>query len=168
MKKFKRILGYLLLVVLSLFLTGCVQTNNYSDLKKALNDTIESISSKYDLDNITDNIELSGIDDRFIYKFISSNENVISSSGIVNRPVEQSEVIITVRVYENELFVQDSFKCVVLPIEVTEDYTKLRQVLDDAISNITTKYDLNKAEERAHIVEGQACEDVILEKWFDN
>ena len=143
MKKFKKIFGYLLLVVLSLFLTGCVQTNNYSDLKKALNDTIESISSKYDLDNITDNLELSGTDDRFIYKFISSNENVISSSGIVNRQVEQSEVIITVRVYENELFVQDSFKCVVLPIEITEDYTKLRQVLDNTISNITTKYDLN-------------------------
>ena len=152
MKKIKRVFNYILLVILSLFLIGCTEINDYSDLRNALNDTIESIQLKYDLDNVTNDLEFVGANNNYSYKFISSDETVISSTGEVNRQFTLVEVVITVRVYQDEMFLQGTFKCKVIPIEVNQDLIDLQLALDNTINSIESKYDLNNIKSDIELV----------------
>ena len=143
MKKVKLIFNYIILLLFSLILIGCTVEDKYSNLRKALNDTIETISSNYNLEEITDDISLIGTNENYIYQFISSNEEVISNTGKVNRQLEVTTVIITVRVYQEEIFIQDKLECTVLPVENPNQYKELQDALDETINNLKTKYDLN-------------------------
>ena len=152
-RKIKVLIYCLILVFLSFVVCGCQVNNDYTNLKKALDDTINQIEETYDLSAISYNIKLEGYDNNYTYEFISSDESIITNDGVVTRQLEIVNVTIIVRVFKNEFFLQDSFVCTVLPIEKPDEYHDLRVALDDIINYISSTYDLNNITTNIEFIE---------------
>lgn len=126
MNKIKKILSVLLLVFTMLFV-GCGLSNNgnnnYEKVKEELQETITEFKQQYDIENITDDLSFINVDENnYYYTWTSSNPQVISNNGLVNRQKEDVEVVITVKVYYNDVYFEDKITCVVLKIE-NDGYT---------------------------------------------
>lgn len=122
MKNIKKIL-LILLLFLSLIIVGCNNNVNYDNVKIKLDETITEFKEAYDINNITEDITFITIDEEnYYYIWKSSNQDVITNNGLVNRQLEDVEVIITVKIFYKEIYFTDSFTCVVLKIE-SDGYT---------------------------------------------
>lgn len=94
-----------------LFITSC---NKYDDIQNCFNETITSFSSKYDLDAITNDLEFITNDGTYLYKWESSNENVISNTGKVTRQETTTYVVIVVTIYDEKISYSEDINCTVL------------------------------------------------------
>lgn len=142
MKKFNRLI-ILIVFIFSLLLFGCNTPDTYTLLQASLNNTINEIKEQYDLDNITEDINFKYEDENgFSYLWNSSEPEVITNNGFVTRQLKDVEVIITVRVYSEDVFCQGSFTCVVVKLE-SDGYT-----YDiEGTKSLLTIFELNEVEE---------------------
>ncbi len=133
----------LLIVLLIFLLCGCSQPSTFSDLKLSLENTINQISDDYDLNNITENINFKQYENNeYEYQWLSSDQTIITNNGEVTRYFKDKQVIITIKIYLNDLYYQDSFNCTVIKKE-TDGYTF---DLNNTKSFLTI-FTLNKVEE---------------------
>lgn len=122
MKNTKKVL-LILLLFLSLIIVGCNNNVNYDNVKIKLDETITEFKEAYDINNITENITFITVDEEnYYYIWESSNQDVITNNGLVNRQSEDVSVIITVKIFYKEIYFTDSFTCIVLKIE-SDGYT---------------------------------------------
>lgn len=144
MRKISKYIISLFLLLLFL-LVGCTDTTSLSvDLE--LNRIIDDICTKYNLEEITDDIDLNYTSDYYL-EWISSDPNVISTQGKVTRQEENTEVIITLIVSENDYHVEGSFACIVLSKQ-SDGYT---YDLKNVKSYLNIK-DLNQVKENLEYV----------------
>lgn len=141
----KRLNKFLLLIVLlfSLILFGCNTVDVYAQLQTSLNNTINEIKEQYDLENITEDINFIYEDENgFSYLWNSDNPDVITNNGFVTRQIKDVVVTITVRIYSDDVYFQDSFTCVVIKLE-SDGYT-----YDvEGTKSFLTIFDLNEVKE---------------------
>ena len=118
MKKILRSLILIFILSFSLFLIGCETVSEYSLMQFALAETIEEFKETYDVNNITEDLEFITTDENnYTYSWSSSNPEVISNTGEVTRQIQNTEVILTVKLYNDTYYVDDTIICIVIKLE---------------------------------------------------
>lgn len=150
MKNIKKIFN-LILVILLLYLSGCnIQTQDFDipgnivTIQDAINEAIIDLNDNDDQNSITSDLTFIEKYDEFEYQWRSNNEDVISPVGKVNRPLDDTEVIITLKISDDEEFLEKCFVFIVLKQEpVFDGYTYDLKNVKSALSI----YELNEVNE---------------------
>lgn len=140
MKLLKKSL-FVFVLLLSFVLVGCDKTLS-EVLKEGLNDAYIELNENKDLNNIIEDVTfVNGNDKSLEYNWSSSNEEVMSNEGKVNRPSSDTLVTITLKVSKDGYLVSKEFGLRVLkgeevnpgPIDPDKNtYAILHEVLDSA------------------------------------
>ncbi len=122
MKYIKKIL--LLIILLSCFLTGaCAQISEYEKIEIASNEVIDKLYSQYDFKAIDSDIQFIYQYKEYSISWESSNVNIVSNTGKVNRPDKDSEISITIKLYKDGLSYSRIIDVVVIGVNLSDGYT---------------------------------------------
>lgn len=144
MKVIKKYL-YVLLLLLLVIISGC-SIEAKEPLTIAINSAkIELNENESVYEIVSDLTFINGEDNSYNYEWTSSNEKIISNTGEVNRSTEDSEVIITLTVYNSIEQSHKDFIFIVLKAE-SDGYTYDLK----GVKSFLSVYDLNEVEEDGH------------------
>lgn len=151
MKGIKKFFNILLLILLCFF-AGCANPivpepevpDEGISIQVALEEATIELSENDTISSVTSNLIFIEKYEDLEYQWLSSDESVISSTGIVTRPKEDTEVTITLKINDGIDTVEKQFVFIVLKEEIVFDgYTyDLKNV-----KSLLTIYDLNEVEE---------------------
>ena len=143
----KKFLSFVLVLVLSFFLFGCDLLNGGGGggvvvpTEVDFDDVFINVSSQIEnKDNITDNITLPTKFGVVTIQWTSMNENVISSSGVVTRPDEDTRVVLKCDLYANGEHRQYEVNIVVKAKEVIITPVEVSSIRNIKAGEVGNKY----------------------------
>lgn len=140
----KRILLIIIISLLFVF-TGCTQLNNVDNLKLELENVINDFSQKYDLNAVDSDLEFIYSSNGYKITWQSSNTDIISNTGEVNRGTKNESVALKVKLHNGDYFYSKTIECTVLGINATDGHTYdvLNQRSYLSVNDLKTVYEDN-------------------------